>query len=140
MKLEDVKEKIDKYFESDASIKFFEELTEQYNIREARQERFTEYLKTHDFDKLIYRLINEHNDDYIEKCYHEGREPYANNKLWFVFCYAMKKGKSVRIKELDTGFPYNCYLFNGYYFQQIYGQGTLLRIYNKDDMRLLLQL
>ena len=139
MKLENVKEKIDSYFESETWKTFVDEMTISYEILKGRQKRFEEWLETNDFDKLMYRLILEHNDEYIENCYHNGDEPYPNNKLWFVFCYAMKYGRYVKVKKIGTGLD-NIWEFKNYYFQMIFGQGTLIRLYNKDDMRLLLQL
>lgn len=139
MKLEDEKLKIGEYFETPKGREYLEELTKQYEIHNNRQKRFEKWLEVNDFDKLMYRLILEHNDEYIENCYHNGDEPYPNNKLWFVFCYAMKYGKHVKVKKIDTGLD-NIWEFKDYYFQMIFGQGTMLRIYNKDDMRLLLQL
>ncbi len=140
MKLEDVKDKIDNYFDSELGKSFLDEMTIKYDILENRQKRFEKWLESNDFDKLMYRLIVEHNDDYREKCYHNGCEPYPNNKLWFVISYVMKNTKIIKVKELKNKFNNDIWKFKGYYFQLIYGQGTLIRIYNVEDKRLLLQL
>lgn len=142
MKLVNVKEKIDTYFESESCKMFLDEMTEKFEIRNQRHKRFEKWLETNGFDKLMYRLINEHNDDYIENCYHNGCEPYPNNKLNFIIGYVTKDDipHPINVKELYCDFPNDIWEFKGYYFQFIYGQGTMLRIYNKDDMRLLLQL
>jgi hypothetical protein len=142
MKLDNIKDKIDKFFESEAVQQYFEDLTKKQKIINQRYKRFEEWLKTNDFDKLMYRLINEYNDEYIEKCYHEGRKPYPNNKLIFIINYVTRNDAAhpVNVKKLKCDFPNDIWKFKGYYFQFIYGQGTLIRIYNKDDMRLLLEL
>lgn len=103
-------------------------------------ERFEKYLETHDFDELIYRLILEHNDDYREKCYHNGYEPYPNNKLSFIIEYIKNNTKPIEIKGIKCEFPNTIWEFKGYYFQLIYGQGVITNIYNKDDNRLILQI
>lgn len=131
---------MDDWAKSKKGEKYFDELNKSLEIRNERHKKFEKYLETHDFDNLMYRLINEHNDDYIDKCYHQGYEPYPNNKLTFVIGYVTIYGKPVKIREIDSDFPNNIWLFKGYYFQHIYGQGTLLRIYNKEDMKLLLQI
>ena len=119
---------------------YFTELVEKQEIRRKRHLRFEKWLETNDFDKLMYRLILEHNDEYIDKCYHNGYMPYANRKLSFVIGYVFDNFAEIRLVELDCDFASDIRLFKGYYFQHIHGQGTITRIYNKDDMRLLLQL
>ena len=140
MKLDDVKDKIDNWFESAECTKYFEELEDINQIREQRFRRLEKWIETNDFDKLMYRLINEHNDNYVGNCYHNGYEPYPNNKLDFLLSYVTKNTEIVLVKKLDDDFTNNIWEFKGYYFQYIYGQGTVIKIYNKDDMRLLLQL
>ena len=88
----------------------------------------------------MYRLILEHDDDYIDKCYHNGYMPSPNNKLNFVIGYVFDNLAEIGVNELDCDFPNDIRQFKGYYFQHIHGQGTITRIYNKDDNRLLLQL
>lgn len=142
MKLVDMKDKIDNWFESAECKKYFDELVDANQIREQRFRRLEKWIETNDFDKLMYRLILEHGDDYIENCYHNGYEPYPNNKLSFLISYITKDDipHPLDIKELYCDFPNNIWEFKGYYIQFIYGQGTIIRIYNKDDLRLLLQL
>lgn len=140
MKLENIEEKIDAYFDSEAGKKHLEDMNKCFEIRNQRHKKFKKYLETHDFDDLMYRLINEHNDKYIENCYHNGCEPYPNNKLIFVIGYVTIFGKPVKIKKINSDFSNNIWEFKGYFFQMIYGQGTLIRIFNKDDLKMLLQL
>ncbi|MFW6219951.1 MAG: hypothetical protein ACOC33_03850 [bacterium] len=106
---------------------------EKQKIKEQRYDKFEKWLETNDFDKLLYRLILEHDENYIEKCYNNGFEPYLNNKLSFVFEYVIHKaGKQVTIKKLnDSDFPNIVWEFNGYYFQVIWGQGSINLIYTK---------
>ena len=133
-------EKLKKFIESDEGEQYFLELAKKQELREARHRRFEEWLKTNDFDKLMYRLILEHDDDYIDKCYHNGCMPYPNNKLSFVIGYVFDNLAQINVSELDCDFANDIRQFKGYYFQHIHGQGTITRIYNKDDNRLLLQL
>ena len=114
---------------------YFENLANIEMIKEGRFNRFDKWLEDNDFNKLLYRLILEHDDEYIEKCYHKGFEPHMNNKLSFVFDYGIKRGKEVNIKELECPFPNVISEFKGYYFQIIWGQGSITAIYNKDDLK-----
>jgi len=140
--IDEIKKDMHDWFNSEAGQKYFYDLTEKHKILEKRFLRFEKWLIDNDFDKLMYRLINEHNDDYAEKCYHNGCEPYPNNKLSFLLSYITRDGIShpIEVKKIKVDFPNDIWEFKGYYFQFIFGQGTMIRIYNKDDMRLLLQL
>lgn len=121
---------------------YFEKKKENFKILIGRFERFEVWLKNNDFDKLMYRLVLEHGDDWLEKCWHNGFQPYPNNKLKFIISYVTRDDipHPLTIDCLDVDFPSEIWEFNGYYFQIIHGQGTIIRIYNKEDLRLLLQI
>lgn len=123
--------------EGQASMKkYFENLARIEGIKAGRFDKFDKWLEDNDFDKLLYRLILEHDDEYIDNCYHKGCEPYMNNKLQFVFDYAIDRGKQVEPpKELRCDFPQAVHEFRGYYFEVVWGQGSITAIYNKDDMK-----
>lgn len=144
MNLENFKKDIDLWLNSSEGKVYFENELKKTEIRIMRYNKFNEWLKTNNFDNLLYRLIVKHDDDYIKKCHENGFEAYPNNVLQFIFDYAFVYGKKInksilKKKKLDCDFPYDIKEFEGYYFQIIYGQGTINRIYNKADLRLLLQ-
>ena len=115
--------------------------SEQQKRIDEEMSRVEEYISTHDFDMFILRLISEHDDDYRENCYSEGCEPYPNNELQSLLNYIANTCEPILgVKNLEVDFPNDIYLFKGYYFQHIYGQGTITNIYNKDDMKLILQI
>jgi hypothetical protein len=116
---------------------YFENLAKKEAIKKARFDKFDKWLEDNDFDTLLYRLILEHNDEYREKCYDKGYEPYMTNKLSFVFDYCCDRGKKIKKipKELQCPFAQAVYEFRGYYFEIVWGQGSIEAIYNKDDLR-----
>lgn len=126
---------------SDAGKEYFENKYKQHKIREGRFERFEKYIKKIDFNKLMYRLILEHGEDWCEKCSSNGYEVYPNNKLQFLLDYVLYKNNYLKSepKGLECDFPNDVFKFKGYYFQLIYGQGTIIRIFNKEDKKMLLQ-
>ena len=132
-------DKLEKSFESQENLKglseYFKRIVEQEAIKEKRFQKFDEWILNNDFDTLLYRLILEHDEDYREKCYHNGYEPFMNNKLSFVFEHAMKRGKRVRPKELACDFPSIVSEFKGFYFETVFGQGSVNSIYNKNDLK-----
>ena len=125
--------------ESDEGKAYFKEYWKKIDIKQSRFVKFTEWLKHNDFDKLVYRIILEHNEEYREKCWHSGCEVYPNNKLGFLLSYVSDNYAAINVSQLDCNFANEIWFFKGYYFQMIHGQGTIIRIYNKEDMRCLLQ-
>jgi len=132
-----MEKQIDAYNASGEADKFFSELAEKNIIKEKRFRRFEEYLKTHCFEILMYRLIKENGDEHQDKCYNSGYMPYPNNKLQFVFDYVNEKINPIEDDELDSDFHNLIKEFKGYYFQWIWGQGVITRIYNKNKKPLL---
>lgn len=134
-------EKIEEFLESDEGKIFIENENLKKKLLLSRFDKFENYLKTHDFDKLIYRVILEHNEDWFETCRINGLEPYPNNKLNFILEYLDHKLEPIEdnVYEMECDFPHMTYEYKGYYFQVIFGQGSIIRIYNKNDNRLLLQ-
>jgi len=118
---------------------FINELRERDGVQENRFLKFEKYLENNDFDKLMYRIILEHGEDWRDKCYHNGCEPFPNNKLSFILNYIEDRCKTIKVKKLKIDYPNEIREFKGYYFQIIYGQGVITRIYNKNDLRLMLQ-
>jgi len=139
MDVEKHKREMNEWAESEQGKAHFENYWKKNDIKQKRFERFTEWLKHNDFDKLMYRIILEHNEEYREKCWHNGFEAYPNNKLSFLLDYVMDNYEAIKVPQIDTDFANSVWFFNGYYFQLIHGQGTITRIYNKEDMRCILQ-
>jgi len=133
-------EAIKEFPNTPAGKKYFENMRKINDIKVSRYRRFEEWLKHNDFDALMLRLIHEHGDDYCEKCYHNGYEPYPNRKLAFLIDYLVHNYEPIEVPEIEPEhFPSTIYFFKGYYIQTICGQGCFHRIYNKEDMRLILQ-
>lgn len=132
-------ELLEKHLKSKETEEYFDNYAKKLKLKAKRYERFEEWLKHNDFDKLMYRILLEHGDEWHEKCRDEGCEPYPNSKLEFIFDYITERTELIDDIEECT-FPQSTWEFKGYYVQFTYGQGMIMRIYNKDDNRLLLQL
>ena len=119
---------------------YFGNLQKIQDIQEGRYRKFEKYLESHDFDKLMQRLILENGDKWREKCWHKGYEPYPTNKLGFLIEYLLHNYEPIEVPEIEPKhFPSTIYFFKGYYFQTICGQGCFHRIYNKENMKMILQ-
>ena len=136
-----MEEAISDFVNSDEGKVYFEKERIKNEILNSRYTRFEKWLETNDFDKLLYRLILIHSsDEYRDSCYHNGYMPMPNNLLQFIMDYIVDRYAPIIVNKLDCDFPNVIYFFKGYYFQIIHGQGSICRIYNKTDMRLLLQI
>ena len=133
---EEIEKRMDEWMNSDESKIYFDNIIKERKIKQSRYARFEEWLKHNDFDKLLYRLILEHNEEYRSKCYHNGIMPYPNNKLQFLIDYVIDNCAPIIVPLIDT--DDEVWFFKGYYFQNMCGQGVITKIFNKEDLKLLL--
>lgn len=136
---------IQSFIDSDTGKAYFNKIKIAQENKIRRFNQFGEWLKSNDIDSYFYRVLNKHDEEYREKCYHKGFEPNPNNVLQFIIDYAFVYGTPVDEKKkkklkIDSTFANNVAYFMGYYFQIVYGQGCFYRIYNEDDMRILITL
>ena len=137
--IEEFKKKIDEFCESEKGKAYFALEAKKQEIVENRFNRFEEWLKTNDFDELLNKLISRHDENYRTKCYDKGYEPMPNNVLNFIFNYILSNYDVIDVIQLRCDFPNHIWFFRGYYFQTIWGQGSINRIYDK-DFKLILQI
>lgn len=132
---------LEEYFESDQYYKDIEENKKKEKIRQERFNKLEKFFNNNSFDMFIVRMISEHDDKWIDKCYNNGCEPYPNNKLGFFFDYLGEMFEPIEnnISQMNCPFANILYKFKNYYFQFVFGQGTITRIYN-DKYELLLQI
>ena len=123
--------------ESEEGQLYFENLNKKRFLKYKRYQRFEKWLKYNDFNKLMNRLIQEHNINYCEKCHHNGFEPYPNNKLAFLIDYVVDNIEAIDIPKLKNSFINHVWYFNDYYFQMTWGQGVVTDIYDKELKHLL---
>jgi len=134
MDIEKMRKEMDEWANSEKGQVYFRGLVEKQKLKEGRHRRFEKWLENNDFDKLMNRLILEHDDEYIDKCYHKGYEPYPTRKMQFVFDYVTEyAGTPAKVKEFECNFPHQEWEFNGYYFGIMWGQGAVITIWNKED-------
>lgn len=139
-RIRDISKKLKKMLESGEIGEFTKEYIKKRNIQYGRFQKFEKYLKTIDFDILIYRLVMEHGEEYREKCWANGFEAYPNNKLQFLFDYVVNRMPCVDVPKIKSDFNDHIYEFNDYYFQIIRGQGVIYTIYNGKNLQVVLQI
>ena len=116
------------------------------DIRYGRYLKFKNYIENNeiDFDDLLYRVILEHDEEWREYCRINGKKPYLNNKLEFIFDYVYEV-----VEDFVQPNKITKKLFNGdvkeyrdFYFVRSYDteEGFCYRIYNKPDKKLLINI
>jgi hypothetical protein len=103
---------------------------ETRDILETRFAKVEKYLNENGIEQLMSRLIKEHGDDYSDKCYKKGYEPYPNNKLKLLYSYVEENYAPVHNDLIPQDFLSGSYFFKGYWFTVYCGQGCFYRIYN----------
>ena len=129
---------LDDFIKSPEGIAFFEKEKKKEELKLKRFARFEEWLKHNDFEALMYRLILEHGEEWREKCYHNGYEPYPNNKLSFLIDYVSHNYEEISVSQLENMFNTQIWFFKGYYFRIMHGQGSVFDLYNGSDFKHLL--
>lgn len=137
-KYEEMSKNFVEFLYSAEGVEYLKKQDKKNSIQEGRFRRFETYLETHDFDKLIYRLILEHGEQWREKCWHNGCEVYPNNKLEFIIAYVFNTLEPIRVSQLENVFNTEIRFFRGYYFRIMHGQGSVFDLYNCDDFKHLL--
>jgi hypothetical protein len=131
----DFLQKIKEFHESPEGKKALQEFAEKIAREHKRKEKAKDYLLSlskYKFDKLVSRLIAENGEERRDKCWKERCEPYPTNLMYLLFDGASLGGKQYD-KVLDRGdslFGGGTFKFRGYYFNSLYGQGVIHRIFN----------
>lgn len=138
----DFLQKIKEFHESPEGKKALRGFAEKIEREERRKEKAKDYvlsLSKYKFDKLVSRLIAENGEERRDKCWKERCEPYPTNLMYLLFDAAQIGGKEYQ-KPLDRGdeiFGGRTVKFRGYYFNWIYGQGVIQRIFNSKKQEIL---
>jgi hypothetical protein len=132
--MESLIEKLRAYLDSDEGKRETEEysqrVAEESAIRERRVNRVGEFLKEKDFDQIIQRIVWEHDDEYRERCYSRGYEPYPNHKTELLFDFVRSRVTDVHNDLIPQDFLSECLFYKGYWFTTYCGQGCFYRIYD----------
>lgn len=118
---------------------YFEKLAIKLDIEYKRTQKLKHYLNEKNFDDFIGRIIREHDDDYCDRCYKKGHEPYPNNKFNLLLKLVEIEGEEIIDIDFknDCTFPNLIIKYKNYYFQWIWGQGCINLIYDENHENIL---
>jgi hypothetical protein len=99
-------------------------------IHESQLKRFHEK-HSFEFRRIVELILNKYNSkEYGTKWYNLGIEP-PENLLFFLYDYAEEYGRGCSDEEyIEYGntFTAGMYYINGYYFNKMNGQGTVIKV------------
>jgi len=128
--IEDFKNWIEREDVKEAMESFANREAIRDEILKGRLAKVSAYLKENDFDKIIERICDEHNEEYRAKCYSKGYEPYPNHKFELLYDYIRLNYAHVDNLLIPQDFLSESYFYKGYWFTTYCGQGCFYRIYD----------
>jgi hypothetical protein len=117
---------------------YWNKLKRKDEIKKSRFIKLEQYLNSHDFKSIIDRLIKEHGEEWEDRCWKKGYEPYPNNKFGLLFDYIEENYSNVDNYSIPQDFLSGSYFIKGYWFTVYCGQGCFYRIYD-NDLNIILQ-
>ena len=104
-----------------------------YAISNNEYIHFEQFETNRDLDTFMYGVILEHISDEFDIT--------PNEKLIKILNYIKEKGRKVYVYKLEIDNDNEVFEYNNYYFQFVWSENnTLIRITNKPDMRLILEI
>jgi len=90
--------------------------------------------KNNNFKEFIEKVIIKYDsDNYKDRWYYKGIQP-PEDLYWFLYEYAVKYGRECKKKEwkkYSNNFTSELYYINGYYFNRMDGQGSIIQVIKK---------
>lgn len=88
-------------------------------------------------EKMLKRIIDEHDERYRDKKHAEGVVPGPNHKCSLFFMWLQNNFEPIEVQSSDEYGPGGMfsaavYFYQGYYFELNVGQGSFWRIYDSD--------
>ena len=136
-------EKLREFLDSPEGIasmkKFAQEMELRENQAKTNRARMRKMFKGNkeSFDALMYKIIEKHDDAYIDRCYSRGCMPEPMNVLYAIHEVADEEG--VDHPPLDSfteSFPSDIVTYMDWQFAYTHGQGTVTSVYKNKELLL----
>ena len=123
------------FMESPEGKASMERMKAKMQMEEDRKRKAFDYIESlprEEFETKLAKEIARHDDAYERRCYAKGYMPHPRNLMYFVFNAAEIGGRSYnkQLDAFDSSFGGGTIKYRGHYFNWIFGQGTVLRIFN----------
>ncbi len=89
-------------------------------IKEERFDKFEKFIESYDFEKIFYRILLEHDEEWYEKNIINNGCKIINNKLLFIYSYLENRGKKIINNENDSFLRTERWEFKKFIFKKEY--------------------
>ncbi len=120
--------------DSEICKELFSNEDEKNKLKIDRYNKFEKCLDQLRFDNVMLRLVYEH--DIANK--YRYCKPKLNNKLDFIFNYLKDNFADIKYYKLENTEPNRIWSFRGYFFQIFDYDEPIFKVYNKDDLTLMI--
>lgn len=134
MKIKNVKNNIDEYFDSERANNFFKRLSDKKKIKDSQLKRFHQKVLNNkiDFDEFVIRVCQKYDsDDYYFRWMRKMKKMPQEMLYFFLFDFASVYGRDLtneEYKKFANDFESGIYIYGNYVFQKMNGQGTCINI------------
>jgi len=138
----DLAQKLEVYLASEAFQLSIEDSIKKtaFEIERAQKiDKILQQMPESEVRSLFQRLFYKHDQRWEDLCYSKNVQPYPWNLLNYLFTAAQNFGKDYEgesLDDFDKHFGAFTMEYLGYYFNWIYGQGTVLRIFDKNKQEI----
>jgi hypothetical protein len=132
--LEKVKQRLKEWEESGEADKWVKKYAEQQDAKDRRSLKLNS-LDDEAFERFMQKVFVDNGEEWKEKCFYNGCEPYPTNLMYLAIDTARLYGEDVSQASADAGasFPEQVNFYRGYYFSTIYGQGASSSIMTEEQ-------
>ena len=131
-------DKLREFMNSEEGERWLEEQSRRARLKNERIRKLHERLSSlsdEEYAQFIDKLISKHDDAYKDRMYSQRIQPHPNMLLSLVFDVAIEIGVPVEpFDEFPQIFPSDTVDYRGFYFEYVYGQGTVSRIYSPQKL------
>jgi len=120
-----------------------EKFVKELNFKEGLKKKHVIKVKTlfknqEEFDSLMEKMVDKHDDVWEEKCYKKGYQPYPQHLLYAIHELAISEGKELveGIDRLTENWPSVIHEYMGWQFAITHGQGSVLSCYKNKELKI----
>lgn len=130
-------EELKKYLEDPKNV---EDMIQHFRNIEDRKHRNIERVKNmfndqESFDILMNKIVEKHDDAWIDRCYKNGVMPYPWHILYAFFDLSEEEGiECDSLDGLTENFPSSIYEYMNWQFAVTHGQGSVCSVYHNKEL------
>jgi len=116
---------------------YWNKLKRKDEIAASRFPKVEAYIERHGMKTVIDLMIQEHGEEWRDKCWKRGYETYPSNKFNILWEWIENTYESVHNPSIPRDFLSASYFVKGYWFTIYCGQGCFYRVYDNELNNLL---